>query len=118
MAGASVETTLELWASSLRDVKARRHPLFSQERVATSAGKFLDGLLGNDPERRGGCARKRRAIAVRGVIVEALAGSGVADTTLQMIDATIVRAHHCAAGGRGEASATRSVVRVADSQVR
>jgi hypothetical protein len=32
-------------------------------------------------------------------MLEALAGSGLADTTLQMIDATIVRAHHCAAGG-------------------
>ena len=30
------------------------------------------------------------------VMLEALAGSGLADTTLQMIDATIVRAHHCA----------------------
>jgi hypothetical protein len=27
---------------------------------------------------------------------------GVADATLQMIDATIIRAHHCAAGGRGD----------------
>jgi SRSO17 transposase len=50
MAGASIETTLELWASSLRDVKARMRPLFTQERVAASAGLFLDGLLG--PERR------------------------------------------------------------------
>jgi hypothetical protein len=33
MAGASIEATLELWASSLRDVKARMHPLFTQERV-------------------------------------------------------------------------------------
>ena len=48
--GASVETTLELWASSLRDTKARIGPLFTQERVAASAGQFLDGLLG--PERR------------------------------------------------------------------
>src|SRR3954470_2871309 len=46
----SIETTLELWASSLRDVKARMRPLFTQERVAASAGLFLDGLLG--PERR------------------------------------------------------------------
>jgi len=53
MAGASVETTLELWASSLRDVKARIRPLFSQERVAASAGKFLDGLLGNQPRKTG-----------------------------------------------------------------
>ena len=53
MAGASVEATLELWASSLRDVKARIRPLFSQERVAASAGKFLDGLLGNEPRKTG-----------------------------------------------------------------
>ena len=50
MSGASIEATLELWASSLRDVKARMRPLFTQERVAASAGQFLDGLLG--PERR------------------------------------------------------------------
>jgi SRSO17 transposase len=50
MTSASMETMLELWASSLRDVKARMRPLFTQERVAMSAGLFLDGLLG--PERR------------------------------------------------------------------
>ncbi|TDH60342.1 IS701 family transposase, partial [Dankookia rubra] len=50
MSGASIETTLELWALSLRDIKARIRPLFTQDRVATSAGGFLDGLLG--PERR------------------------------------------------------------------
>ena len=50
MSGASMEVTLELWASSLRDAKARIRPLFTQERVAASAGLFLDGLLG--PERR------------------------------------------------------------------
>ncbi len=53
MAGASVETTLELWASSLREVKARIRPLFSQQRVAGSAGQFLDGLLGNEPRKTG-----------------------------------------------------------------
>ena len=53
MAGASVEATLELWASSLRDVKSRIRPLFGQERVAESAGKFLDGLLGNEPRKTG-----------------------------------------------------------------
>ena len=53
MAGTSVETTLELWASSLRDVKARIRPLFSQDRVAGSAGQFLDGLLGNEPRKTG-----------------------------------------------------------------
>ena len=53
MAGTSVETTLEHWASSLRDVKARIGPLFRQERVAGSAGQFLDGLLGNEPRKTG-----------------------------------------------------------------
>lgn len=53
MAGASVETTLELWASRLRDVKTRIRPLFNQERVARSAGQFLDGLLGNEPRKTG-----------------------------------------------------------------
>jgi hypothetical protein len=47
--GTSVEDTLTLWASSLRDVKRRIWPLFTQERVARSAGQFLDGLLGNEP---------------------------------------------------------------------
>jgi len=50
MTSASMETMLEVWASSLRDVKARIGPLFTQARVAASAGLFLDGLLG--PERR------------------------------------------------------------------
>src|SRR5918993_1555008 len=50
MASGSVEATLELWASSLRDVKGRFRPLFQQERMAASAGLFLDALLG--PERR------------------------------------------------------------------
>ena len=50
MAGASFEATLELWAASLREAKARMRPLFAQERMARSAGLFLDGLLG--PERR------------------------------------------------------------------
>jgi len=39
--GASVEDTLALWASSLREAKQRIHPLFTQERVAASAGQFL-----------------------------------------------------------------------------
>jgi len=53
MAGASIERTLELWASSLRDVKARIRPLFTQERVASSAGAFLDGLLGDERRKTG-----------------------------------------------------------------
>ena len=51
--GASVEDTLTLWASSLRDVKQRIRPLFTQERVATSAGQFLDGVLGGEPRKTG-----------------------------------------------------------------
>src|SRR3954464_7930477 len=50
MSAASLETTLDLWASSLRQVKERMRPLFRQDRVAASANAFLDGLLG--PERR------------------------------------------------------------------
>jgi SRSO17 transposase len=50
MAGVAVEDALELWAASLREAKRRIRPLFTQERVAVSAGLFLDGLLG--PERR------------------------------------------------------------------
>jgi SRSO17 transposase len=50
MAGVAVEDALELWACSLREAKDRIRPLFTQERVAVSAGLFLDGLLG--PERR------------------------------------------------------------------
>jgi len=50
MSTASLETTLDLWASSLREVKERMRPLFTQDRVAASAHAFLDGLLG--PERR------------------------------------------------------------------
>lgn len=53
MRGASMETTLELWATSLRDVKARMRGLFTQERVAASAGLFLDGLLGDERRKTG-----------------------------------------------------------------
>src|SRR5664279_4410179 len=54
MTGISIETTLELWASSLRAIKARMAPLlFPQERVAASAGLFLDGLLGDERRKTG-----------------------------------------------------------------
>ena len=53
MTGASIEATLELWASSLRDVKARMRPLFTQERVAVSAQRFVDGLLGEERRKTG-----------------------------------------------------------------
>lgn len=60
MSGASIETTLELWASALRDVKARMRPLFKRERMAVSAGLFLDGLLGEE-HRKTGWARAEAA---------------------------------------------------------
>jgi SRSO17 transposase len=50
MSGAPVEATLGLWSAALGEVKRRIRPLFTQQRVAISAGLFLDGLLG--PERR------------------------------------------------------------------
>lgn len=51
--GASVEDTLSLWATALRTAKHRIRPLFTQERVAASAGQFLDALLGNEPRKTG-----------------------------------------------------------------
>ena len=60
MSGASIETTLELWASSLRDVKARMRPLFGDVRVASSANQFLDGLL-SDERRKTGWMRAEAA---------------------------------------------------------
>lgn len=56
MTGASIETTLEQWESSLRDMKAQMRGLFTQGRVAASAGAFLDGLLVMSGARPGGCA--------------------------------------------------------------
>jgi len=53
MAGASIETTLDLWASSLREVKRRINPLFPQDRSAVNAGLFLDGLLGDERRKTG-----------------------------------------------------------------
>ena len=53
MTGASIETTLELWASSLREVKKRIRPLFAQDRAAANAGLFVDGLLGDERRKTG-----------------------------------------------------------------
>ena len=50
---ASVEETLALWAASLREVKKRIRPLFTQERVARNAGLFLEGLLGDEQRKTG-----------------------------------------------------------------
>ncbi|RZF58279.1 IS701 family transposase [Sphingomonas populi] len=60
MTGASIETTLELWASGLRDAKTRMRAVFKQARVAASAGLFLDGLLG-DARRKTGWMRAELA---------------------------------------------------------
>jgi SRSO17 transposase len=50
---ASVEETLALWAASLREIKQRIRPLFTQERAATNAGLFLEGLLGDEQRKTG-----------------------------------------------------------------
>lgn len=53
MAGASIEDTLALFASSLREAKERIRPLFAQRRSAANAGLFLDGLLGDERRKTG-----------------------------------------------------------------
>ena len=53
MTGTSIEATLELWACSLRDIKGRMRPLFRQERMAVSAERFVDGLLGEERRKTG-----------------------------------------------------------------
>ena len=53
MSGAPIEATLELWASSLREVKRRVRPLFAQDRAATNAGLFINGLLGDERRKTG-----------------------------------------------------------------
>ncbi|MER8846088.1 IS701 family transposase [Mesorhizobium australicum] len=49
----SIETTLEMWAASLREVKSRIRSLFHQERLAISAGLFLEGLLVDEHRKTG-----------------------------------------------------------------
>jgi len=53
VAGASIEDTLALFASSVREVKERIRPLFAQRRSAVNAGLFLDGLLGDERRKTG-----------------------------------------------------------------
>jgi transposase len=52
------------------------------------------------------------------ILLDAIAGSQLSDIDLQMIDATIVRAHHCAAGGKGGINAMPSVDRAVGSRPR
>ena len=66
MSGASIETTLELWAASLRDAKARMGSLFKQERMAVSAGLSWMVCSARNGARPAGCVRKRQVILVRG----------------------------------------------------
>jgi hypothetical protein len=50
---ASIEETLALWAASLWEIETRIRPLFRQERVATNAGLFLEGLLEDEQHKTG-----------------------------------------------------------------
>lgn len=50
------------------------------------------------------------------VLLQALADSGGEADMLQMIDSTIIRAHHCAAGGRGGPKVRLSAARAAASR--
>lgn len=50
---ASVEDVLALTLEALRDVKARMRAVFGPERVAASAGRFLEILLGNELRKTG-----------------------------------------------------------------
>src|SRR6266851_5017919 len=74
---ASIEETLALWAASLGEIKKRIRPLFKQERVATNAGLFLEGLLG-DEQRKTGWMRAEAA---------ADTGYGVGDIEQQLREA-------------------------------
>src|SRR3954452_9528727 len=53
MPAASLETTLELWSTTLRQAKHRIRPLFAAPSVAASAHAFLDGLLGEERRKTG-----------------------------------------------------------------
>src|SRR5688500_20390077 len=53
MPAASLDTTLELWSTTLRQAKQRIRPLFAAPSVAASANAFLDGLLGAERRKTG-----------------------------------------------------------------
>src|SRR5215212_2889274 len=53
MPAASLETTLELWSTTLRQAKHRIRPLFAAPSVAASANAFLDGRLGAERRKTG-----------------------------------------------------------------
>ncbi|NDG48042.1 MAG: hypothetical protein EBY30_03005, partial [Rhodospirillales bacterium] len=60
MSEALIETTLGHWAASQRHISARMRPLFTQTRVAASAGLLLDGLLGDERRKTGPMPEPRR----------------------------------------------------------
>ena len=62
MAGGSVQATLELWASSLRDVKGRIRPLLTTHQIPWRAGAAvsLRGELRIGSGWRGGWVGLRR----------------------------------------------------------
>ena len=53
MPSASLESTLELWSTTLRQTKQRIRPLSAAPSVAASAKAFLDGLLGGERRKTG-----------------------------------------------------------------
>jgi hypothetical protein len=53
MSSASLESTLELWSTTLRQTKQRIRPLFAAPSVAASANAFQDGLLGGERRKTG-----------------------------------------------------------------
>src|SRR5260370_6737613 len=53
MTGASIETTLEVWALALREVKKWMRPLVAEERAALNAGLFVAGRLGVERRKTG-----------------------------------------------------------------
>ena len=53
MPSASLEMTLELWSTTLRQAKQRIRPLFAAPSVAASASAFIDGLLGGERRKTG-----------------------------------------------------------------
>jgi hypothetical protein len=62
-AAASIEETLALWAASVREIK--QGILFRQERVATNAGLFLDGLFGDEQRKTGWMRAEAIPVAAR-----------------------------------------------------
>jgi SRSO17 transposase len=77
--GASIADTLSLWVASLREAKQRIRALFTQDRVAVSAGQFLDALLGGE-SRKSGWMRAEAAGDIGSWRQQALLGRGRWDT--------------------------------------